>query len=427
MTPAISCKSCDQLQAYATSLVQDTLRRISAPVKLVSRINDTKEVLYDNSTTPDIDKAAIYINHVNFWRRMLSDFDLGFAEAYILQEVDCDKLGKMFDVYIQNRATFDSGSSIFQFLHQISQWWRPRNNIQNARTNIAAHYDTLNGLFINFLSEDMNYSCAYWSNDPTELLHTTQRRKIHYMVKKARVRPDHHLLDIGCGWGDLIIEAARLTGCQATGITLSEEQKSLADERIRNSGLQDRVRVLLCDYRNAPRPENGYDQIISVGMFEHVGPQYLDQYFEVISGLLNPKNGVMVIDGITKIHSFHESNPQVGDYIDRYVFPGGYLPTPNILFGSLHRGSEGTLEVSSTLLALRDNFVSHWKNIRVDFCTRHHGVSKMDIEAYRRRWLYYFEYCETGFRNRILGNYTICAVRTPELDVNYGTLDIHDV
>ena len=148
----------------------------------------------------------------------------------------------------------------------------------------------------------MNYSCAHWSNDAAEPLQTAQRRKVHYMIKKARVGPPHHLLDIGCGWGDLIIEAARLTGCQATGLTLSEEQKGLADQRIRDAGLQDRVRVLLCDYRNAPRPENGYDSIISIGMFEHVGPEYMDQYFEVISQLLKPENGVMVIDGITKIH-----------------------------------------------------------------------------------------------------------------------------
>lgn len=122
------------------------------------------------------------------------------------------------------------------------------------------------------------------------------------MIKKARLQSTHHLLDIGCGWGDLIIEAARLTGCKATGITLSEEQKSLADERIREAGLQDRIRVLLCDYRNAPRPESGYyDRVISIGMFEHVGAEYMDQYSEVISQLLPPEDGVLVIDGITKI------------------------------------------------------------------------------------------------------------------------------
>lgn len=246
----------------------------------------------------------------------------GFAEFYMFQEIECDQLNKIFDVshsiftnqrrrttktpakqlYILNRATLDSGSSPFHLIVRLAQWWRPKNSIENARSNIASHYDTSNGLFTNFLSPDLNYSCAHFTRDVTEPLQTAQRRKVHYMIKKARLQSTHHLLDIGCGWGDLIIEAARLTGCTATGITLSEEQKSLADERIRDAGLQDRIRVLLCDYRNAPRPESGfYDRVISIGMFEHVGAEYMDQYFEVISQLLPPRDGVLVIDGITKI------------------------------------------------------------------------------------------------------------------------------
>ncbi|PWY81629.1 methyltransferase [Aspergillus sclerotioniger CBS 115572] len=424
------------IQSYALRLVQDTLRQIAAPVKLIYVVDGVKSVLYNDPAIQDADKAVIYVTHVNFWRKVLLDFDLGFAEAFMLQEVECDQLSKVFDLYIKNRATLDSGDSLFHLAQRLAQWWRPANNIDNARINIASHYDTSNGLFTNFLSADMNYSCAHWSNDTAESLQTAQRRKVHYMIRKARVQHDHHLLDVGCGWGDLIIEAAQLTGCRATGLTLSEEQKNLTDERIRDAGLQDRVRVLLCDYRNAPRPGNGYDCIISIGMFEHVGPEYMDQYFEVISQLLKSQNGVMVIDGITKIHPFHETNPRVGDYINRYVFPGGYLPTPSILFEALHRGSKGTLEVSSvlntgphygkTLLAWRNNFISNWEHIRSDFSPRYPDASEKEIETYRRRWLYYFEYCEAGFRNRILGNYTICAVRTPEVTIDYKSLDIDD-
>ncbi|GCB25652.1 tuberculostearic acid methyltransferase UfaA1 [Aspergillus awamori] len=443
-------------QSCALRLVKDTLRRISAPVKLIDNVSEEEKILYDDSEIADSEKAIVRVKDVNFWKRAFLDFDLGFAESYMFQEIECDQLNKIFDLYIQNSATFDSGSSPFHLIVRLAQWWRPKNSIENARSNIASHYDTSNGLFTNFLSPDLNYSCAHFTRDVTEPLQTAQRRKVHYMIKKARLQSTHHLLDIGCGWGDLIIEAARLTGCKATGITLSEEQKSLADERIRDAGLQDRIRVLLCDYRNAPRPESGfYDRVISIGMFEHVGAEYMDQYFEVISQLLSPRDGVLVIDGITKIQpvlyspleacmkneiseawQFHETNPRMGDYIDRYVFPGGYLPTPNILFESLHRGSKGSLEVSSvlnsgphygkTLLGWRDNFLANWEDIRSDFCGRHPEASTKEVEAYRRRWLYYFEYCEAGFRNRILGNYTICAVRAPEPVVGYEGLDIGD-
>lgn len=185
---------------------------------------------------------------------------------------------------------------------RLVRWWRPENNITNALSNISAHYDTSNALFSGVLSPDMNYSCAHWSSDPAESLESAQRRKVQCILKKAQISSSHHLLDIGCGWGDLHIQAARQTGCQATGLTLSEEQKALADQRIQNAGLQGQVRVLLCDYRNAPCPEGGYDRTVSVGMFEHVGSQFLDTYFDAISRLLNPRNGVVVIDGATKIH-----------------------------------------------------------------------------------------------------------------------------
>lgn len=153
-----------------------------------------------------------------------------------------------------------------------------------------------------FLSTDMNYSCAHWTGDPAESLESAQGRKVQHLLSKAQLSSSHHVLDIGCGWGDLAIKAAQTAGCWVTGLTLSDKQKCLADERVRDAGLEDRVRILLCDYRNASGPENNggfYDRVISVGMFEHVGPEYLDQYFEIITRLLHPTHGVMVVDGIT--------------------------------------------------------------------------------------------------------------------------------
>lgn len=125
-------------------------------------------------------------------------------------------------------------------------------------------------------------------------------RKMHSILHKAKVTADDHVLDIGCGWGGLAIEAVKRTGCRVTGLTLSAEQKTLADVRIKAAGLEDRISILLCDYRNTPRPGNGYDKIISVGMFEHVGPELMDKYFETISRLLKNDRGIVVIDGITK-------------------------------------------------------------------------------------------------------------------------------
>lgn len=145
----------------------------------------------------------------------------------------------------------------------------------------------------------MNYSCAHWTTDPAETLQAAQERKVDTLLKKLRLNSNHHLLEIGCGWGDVMIKAAQKYSCRVTGITLSSEQKSLAEKRIKDAKLQHLVSVLLCDYRKTPVPESGYDRIISIGMFEHVGRKYLNEYFRTISRLLNPTTGVLVIDGIT--------------------------------------------------------------------------------------------------------------------------------
>lgn len=177
------------------------------------------------------------------------------------------------------------------------------NDTEQAQINISAHYDTSNTLFANFLSPDMNYSCAHWSADPNEPLESAQNRKIQTLLRKARISSSHHILDIGCGWGDLAIQAAKTTGCRVTGVTLSKEQKSWADDRVRALGLESQIEILLCDYRNVSPPSSGwYDRIISIGMFEHVGREFLSEYFATISRLLDPKQGILVIDGITAIN-----------------------------------------------------------------------------------------------------------------------------
>jgi cyclopropane-fatty-acyl-phospholipid synthase len=148
----------------------------------------------------------------------------------------------------------------------------------------------------------MNYSSAIWSGDANEPLESAQCRKVHNIIDKARISASDHVLDIGCGWGNLAIEAVRKTGCRVTGLTLSGEQKELAEKRIKEAGLEDRITILLCDYRHAPKPDGGYDRIVSVEMLEHVGDKFMNQYFESISSLLKEEGGVLAIQGITMIN-----------------------------------------------------------------------------------------------------------------------------
>ncbi|RMJ21817.1 cyclopropane-fatty-acyl-phospholipid synthase, partial [Aspergillus sp. HF37] len=377
---------------YAQQLALNALGRISgAHLKVIIQYQDPPEVIRVgdiNGPEQPESTATLIVRNPSLWLRICSCFDIGFAEAYMFQEVDCDDLSKIFDIYINNRSRLGSGNPIFQLLPRLEWLLQPSNSTKEARENISSHYDISNKLFAAFLSPDMNYSCAHWEGSPFESLEKAQTRKAQNLLRKAQISSSCHVLDIGCGWGDLAIKAAQTTGCRVTGLTLSDKQKSLADQRIKEAGLDDRVHILLRDYRDVSGPEdNGgfYDRVISVGMFEHVGPGYLDQYFAIISRLLHPTHGLMVVDGITMTSMLRETKSNLPNFIGRYVFPGGYLPTIHMLLDSLHRGSSRSLEATfvqnigphygRTLLAWRENFLRNWKTIELDYRAAHHEAS----------------------------------------------------
>ena len=216
-----------------------------------------------------------------------------------------DDAGKCIDypqIYIGNWNTLGNGSIFLQLLPRLYRLlFKPPNDGHHALQNAKSHYDTSNALFAAFLSPDMSYSCPIWA-DPSESLESAQRRKVHNIISKAQIRPEHHILDIGGGWGYLAIEAVKLTGCRVTATTLSVEQKSLAERRIKEAGFSDRIEVILCDYRKTPKPLGGFDRVVSIEMLEHVGKEFMDTYFASISDLLNTEHGIVVIQGITIIN-----------------------------------------------------------------------------------------------------------------------------
>ncbi|RFU29051.1 hypothetical protein B7463_g7292, partial [Scytalidium lignicola] len=423
------------IQYHARKFVFSALSRIqNGRLTIISKYPgaDVEQVIFGQQPTKDSDEdlgVAVVIKDPNAWTRLCQAFDLGFAEAYMLQEVECENLVGLFTLYVANRDFLGfSGNFLYRLLPRISKLiFNPTNNLTHARMNASFHYDTSNDLFSGFLSPDMNYSSAIWSGDLDEPLESAQQRKIHNIIEKARIASSDHVLDIGCGWGYFAMEAVKVTGCRVTGVTLSAEQKTLAEKKIKAAGLGDRIDIVLCDYRKAPRPEGGYDKVVSIEMLEHVGDKYMNAYFESISKYLKPVGGIMVIQGITNINMIHNNMPDVETFIDRYIFPGGYLPTVNQLVTSIHAGSKGSLEIETvqnigphyirTLQCWKENFERNWGSIRASYVEKHKDATEEDIEAFRRRWLYYFMYCEAGFRIRILNDYVISAVRTPEPDI----------
>lgn len=258
-------------------------------------------------------------------------------------------------------------------------------------------------MFAAFLSEDMTYSCPIWSStsDPLsahEALESAQERKLQYFISQAKIKQSDHVLEIGTGWGSFAIAAVQSTGCRVTSLTLSKEQKALAEERIAAAELSDRIDVLLCDYRALPAPANGYfDKVVSIEMLEAVGREYLDTYFECINRLLKPNGGIAVFQCITMPENRYEAYAKGEDFIRKYIFPGGHLPTVSQLIGSIERGSEGTLvpdaalniggHYAKTLRLWREQFERNFNNeVRPALIQEHGNMTEKDIELFRRKW-----------------------------------------
>lgn len=245
----------------------------------------------------------------------------------MLGEVSCPDLTAFFEVwldapaetcpkliffaiqlFILNRENLSDGSTITSSIStNIAGLARATNTLSNARLNIAAHYDISNDMFAAFLSPDMTYSCPIWlpKSSPlsaNETLEAAQMRKLDRFINNAHLKSTDHVLEIGTGWGSFAIRAVQTTGCRVTSLTLSTEQKELAEERIREAGLEDRIEVQLCDYRALPPPQNengAYDKIVSIEMLEAVGKEFLVTYFECINRLLKKNGGIAVFQCIT--------------------------------------------------------------------------------------------------------------------------------
>lgn len=307
---------------------------------------------------------------------------------------------------------------------------RGSNNLKNARLNIMAHYDISNEMFAAFLSPDMTYSSPIWSlkSNPThetETLEDAQMRKLDRFIDNTHIQSTDHVLEIGTGWGSFAMRAVQRTGCRVTSTTLSIEQKELAEQRIRDAGLSDRITVLLCDYRNleAPSP-HGYDKIVSIEMLEAVGKEFLETYFRCVDTLLKRDGGIACFQCITMPEARYDAYAKSDDFIRRYIFPGGHLPTVTQLVQSIAAGSAGTLVVDAVenigphyakaLRLWREAFLEKWEGVIKPQLVREKQTEGMDeegAEVFKRKWDYYFRYSEAGFLTKTLGDVIITVGR----------------
>ncbi len=337
--------------------------------------------------------AELQINDYRFFNLIASLGEIGLGIAYEKGIWDSNDLvnflGFMLNAKLSYPIRMPWYSRIIKSLY-LPFRYSNKNTLSKTKKNISLHYDLSNEMFGMFLDETMTYSCAIFENEK-ETLADAQLRKIDLILKKANLSKDHHVLEIGTGWGTLAIRAASVYGCRVTSITLSKEQQQLAIQRIAEAGLSDRIEVLLCDYRKVA---GHYDRIISVEMLEAVGKHYYPAFFRSCERLLKP-NGTLVIQTITIPDQRYEAHSKKVDWIRLFIFPGGLLPSLTVLTKAI---TNHTSFVTKNIESIGPHYaltLARWKE---GFLANQEKIIELGFsESFIRRWEYYFSYCETGF------------------------------
>lgn len=382
--------------------------------------------LWDGSEWPDNSPAdvTLILNHPGSLKEMLSSgTELGMGEAYLYDDIDIDgnvetifnlinlleetinNIGKKIKIFNLLRS-LPSSEKKAELARGRAKLSGKQHSIERDRTAVTYHYDVSNDFYSLWLDPNMVYSCGYFSN-PEEELEKAQEKKLNYICKKLRLRPGHRLLDIGCGWGGLVICAAQHHNIEAIGITLSQPQADFANQRIAQLGLSDRCKVLVQDYREVPEDEP-FDALVSVGMFEHVGSEMLSDYFQKAYRLLKPY-GIFLNHGI----STTDINKHLGkdSFSDHYVFPDGELvPIQETIIQAEKAGFE-TRDVES----LREHYVLTLRNWVKRLEENHKNAIKYVDEATYRVWRLYMSGSIHGFKTRRLNIYQSLFVKPDKM------------
>ncbi len=330
-------------------------------------------------------RSGAVIGHV------LRGGEVGFGEAYLDGLWDSPDLSPLLAVLYLNEPYY-KGPYEKNILGRFYGWIQHKlraNTKSKARKNIEYHYDLGNEFYKMWLDDTMAYSSGMFIA-PNETLMDAQINKFRLMYERLDLRPEHHLLEIGSGWGGFAIYAAKHSGCRVTSITLSKEQLAEAQRRADAAGLGDRVRFELCDYRDVTET---YDRVVSIEMYEAVGEEYWPGYFATIAKALKP-GGRAAIQGITISPKIFDEYRRKRDFIQKYIFPGGMLCPPG-LFQDLS-GKAGLIAEDAKFYA-RDyaDTLAHWHR---NVLSVHEQIVQQFDARFLRMWRYYLSYCECGFR-----------------------------
>ncbi|KAI0731500.1 cyclopropane fatty acid synthase [Fomitopsis betulina] len=370
-----------------------------------------------------------------FWTRVLFSGNLGFSEAFMMGEVQTDDLGAVIEFFIDNLSGLSNISWLYnKTIAAASGLWNAfaGQTHSRARLNVIASYDLSNEMYKAFLSKEMMYSCALWGDEEggangdlvSGLTHgdmeAAQMRKINHVLRQLRLRPGHRLLEFGTGWGALAIEAARTYDCEVDTLTLSVEQKTLAEERIKDAGLDDRIRVHLLDYRDIPPEfEHAFDAFVSIEMIEHVGPKYYNNYFRLVDFALKKRNATAVVSSST-FPEHRYSSYQAEDFMRRYIWPNSALPSASVLVDAVCKATGGRLKLHTV-----ENHSAHYprtlrtwsrrfkSNVQQDAVAATHDALRDPVEfaIFARKWEFLFAYAGAGFVKGYISSHMLTFTR----------------
>ena len=357
--------------------------------------------------------VAVRVRSPEFYADLAFAGSIGAGESYMHGLWECDQLVELIRLMIANRHVLDSldgGTAwlrkpfhkLFHFLH--------RNTVKGSRDNIHAHYDLGNDFFRQFLDDTLMYSAAVFERPDMDLKEASVA-KLDRICRKLALQPGDHVLEIGTGWGGFAIHAAREYGCRVTTTTISRQQYLLARQRVAEAGLEDHITLLEEDFRHLPAHFGGeprFDKLVSIEMIEAIGEDNIGHFFDICSRCLKPE-GKMLIQAITIADQLFPAYRKSVDFIQRFIFPGGFLPSLTLLSQQAGRRSDLRLfhledigpHYATTLARWRDNFHANIEAIQAQ------GYSR----EFLRLWHFYFCYCEAGFVERTTGDMQLVFVK----------------
>jgi cyclopropane-fatty-acyl-phospholipid synthase len=381
------------LAALARRRVLSGLRGLTAGTLV---IEEAGQCWVFGDCTPEV---RLQVLDPGFWTGAAFGGSVGAGEAFVDGAWRCDDLVGLTRLLLRNRSVLDGmegglarlSAPLRGLLHRMN-----RNSRSGSRRNIAAHYDLGNDFYRLWLDETMMYSCAVFEH-PQATLFEASVAKLERVCRKLDLQPADHVLEIGTGWGGFALYAATTRGCRVTTATISRQQYDLARVRVAEAGLEGRVEVLLTDYRDL---EGQYDKLVSIEMVEAVGAAHLEAYFRQCARLLRP-DGAMLLQAITIADQRYEQALKAVDFIQKHIFPGGFLPSVTALVAAMTRsGDLRTVHLedigphyAETLARWRQNFSRQIDRVR---------ALGFD-ERFIRMWAFYLGYCEGGFRERDIG------------------------